>query len=194
MQSFDVRENWQPKEASLTTGDNIDRNFGLPLDLLKEGRNLRFDEQIQSTSAYKAGNSTLPELTLDFRPTEKFAPEGMEAQLSWGSDLYQWGKSLVHELKEFGLKIEKKLENIKPADLLDLAKDLAVCGAKFGPQLGADIRNVVKAKGLDPIADAKLVIDLVDFIKSPEAGKVGEDAMKILREFQGKYGLLNLDK
>jgi hypothetical protein len=189
MQSFELCETWQPKETDLKSGLTPDNNLGLPLDLLREGRNLRIDENVQPSSAYKDGYPPLPELTLSEKSAD-FDPQYEEwAKAGWTDDVAKWGRRFFKELKDFGVKVLHGLENIKPGDLLDLAKDLAVVGAKFGTQIGADIARVIKSKGMDPIADAKLVIDLVDFAKSPEAAHLADDAKKILRDFMEKYGL-----
>lgn len=197
MHSFDVRENLQVKEANLKAGDNGDANMGLPLDLLREGQNMKFADTAQ---ACKAGYPQLPELsltgaqqssTMNFKPAGEtdnyvFTPE---EQAAWAGDLYAWSQRVLEQLKDAGIKIGKKLENINPQDLLDVAQDMAKVVERFGPQIGSDIKHVIQSKGLDPTADAKLIIDLVDLAKSPEVAKLSEDARKILKEFQQIYGL-----
>jgi hypothetical protein len=189
MQSFELSQNLRPTETNDKSGDNPNHNMGLPLDLLMEGRNLRADEQFQPGSLCKAGCPSLPEMSVgDFKDSQTFDLMYFNPdKMSWGDDVYKWGKRFLTELKEAGYRFVRGLENIKPEHILDLAQDLAVVAAKFGPQIGADISRVIKAKGRDPVADAKLVMDLVDFVRSPEAGRVGEDVLKIIRDFQAKF-------
>jgi hypothetical protein len=186
MQSFDVCENFSPKEINSYRGE--DNNFGLALDLLKDGQNSRVDEHVRPGSEYKAGYPSLPEMSL-VSPKDGPTMDSYIMEKSWGGDLYKWGKRLVDELKEVGYRIERGFEHVNPQDLLELAKDIAVVAAKFGPTIASDVAKVIKGKGLDPVADAKLLVDLAMFAKSPEAAQLGEDAMKVLREFQQKIGL-----
>ena len=189
MQSFDVSEICQSKETDLKSGFTPDHNMGLPIDLLREGRNLSSDQLAQPANDFKASCPSLPEMTLsNVAPANTVEAENLELQKSWG-DIAKWGKAFVNELEKVGLKIVHGIENIKPADLLELAQDIAVVAARFGPEIAADVTRVIKCKGMDPVSDAKLVYDLVRFAKSPEAAKLGKDTMKILREFQEKYGI-----
>jgi hypothetical protein len=187
MELVDLCQNVQLKEVNDTGRIAPDNRSVSALDLLRNGRNIGSEQAGSAAACY----GLLPELSLDSKSICSADGQLGDAfmQNLWTDDVYKWGQRLFQELKNFGYRVEHGLENIKPADLMELAKDLGTATRDFAPAIISDITKVIKSGGLDTSADARLIIDLANFIKSPQAAKIGEDAVKVIKEFQEKFGV-----
>lgn len=164
---------------------------GSGFDLLKEGLEAKRHEE--ACHGPKSSAANLPDLSLDCEPINTVAsardsgrvasdPQRLNALLDWKKN---WGE----EGDKFA-RNQVVAENLRPSNLLQVAKDLAECGEKYGPAISADAAAVIASRGRNIPADLKLCKDLIVFARSPEAAKLSEDAKKLFDRSRDKLGLL----
>jgi hypothetical protein len=169
-------------------------NIGSVLDLLKEEKDMKSGGQIKTTGE-KSSSPGLPNLSLDDAEIMSFRFPGdggrwIPGPLRPGVDkLQDWEKHWEEEAHKIGHKVERGFEKLRPEELLQVARDLAECSAKYGPVISADIAAVIASEGTDVPADIKLCTDLIIFARSPEAARLSEDAKKVLHNSMAKLGL-----
>ena len=190
MQATNTFEAVQPKETN-NHGDGCttSNTFGSGLDLLKEGQTEKNSGQIQPAGE-KSSSAYMPDLRLDMR----FPGDGgrwYTPPRHVRDTVQSWEKHWEVEAHKLGHKVERGFEKLNPQDFLKVAEDIVDISIKFGPTISKDVLDVIKGKGLDPKADAKLCSDLIALAKSPEARKLSEDARKVLDETQARLKLVH---